>query len=58
VGSPLLHAERGRRILRLLTAVPVPAAAALVVAAAQAKISPPLVSSACPVMARDRSEAR
>ena len=27
-------------------------------AAAQAKISPPFVSSACPVMARDRSEAR
>ena len=39
VGSPLVHAERGRRNL-------------------QAKISPPLVSSACPVIADERSDAR
>ena len=55
VGSPLVHAERGRGFLSPATghdpggAGPGPV---------QAKISPPLVSSACPVMARDRSEAR
>ena len=45
LGSPLVHAERGRGHLTERVA-------------RQAKISPPLVSSACPVIADDRSEAR
>ncbi len=50
LGPSFLHRQRGRRPLTLrdLTAR----------RGRQAKISPPLVSSACPVMADERSEAR
>ena len=50
MGSPVVHGERGRG--------PVRPVADGRPAKRQAKISPPLVSSACPVMADERSEAR
>ena len=50
LGPPLVHRQRWRRPLRLRLRTEG--------TAPQAKISPPLVSSACPVMADERSEAR
>ena len=52
LGPSIVHRQRGRGPVSLR----IPGRRAR--ARSQAKISPPLVSSACPVMADDRSEAR